>query len=151
MSTRFISNVALAIAGAGVVVASQAFTAHVTGWVTFGVSLGALALIALVQLDRERGLVQRLLDVVTGRAMAAGRRLRPPPEKTLSHEKRCCTRTTARTRSTFSIRRTPSSTHSAPASSASTTATSTSSSCSARRRADRRTARSSRFLIAIAA
>jgi Trk-type K+ transport system membrane component len=66
MSSRFISNVALALAGAGVVVASQAFTAHVTGWVTFGVSLGALALMALVQLDRARGLVQRLLDAVTG-------------------------------------------------------------------------------------
>jgi hypothetical protein len=66
MSSRFISNVALALAGAGVVVASQAFTPHVTGWVTFGVSLGALALMALVQLDRARGLVQRLLDAVTG-------------------------------------------------------------------------------------
>jgi hypothetical protein len=66
MSSRFISNVALALAGAGVVVASQAFTPHVTGWVTFGVSLGALALMALLQLDRARGLVQRLLDAVTG-------------------------------------------------------------------------------------
>ena len=66
MSSRFISNVALALAGAGVVVASQAFTPHVTGWVTFGVSLGALALMALVQLDRARGLVQRLLDAMTG-------------------------------------------------------------------------------------
>jgi hypothetical protein len=66
MSSRFISNVALALAGAGVVVASQAFTPSVTGWVTFGVSLGSLALLALVQLDRARGLVQRLLDSVTG-------------------------------------------------------------------------------------
>jgi len=47
-------------------VASQAFTPNVTGWVTFGVSLGALALMALVQLDRTRGLVQRLLDAMTG-------------------------------------------------------------------------------------
>jgi peptidoglycan/LPS O-acetylase OafA/YrhL len=66
MSPRFISNVALAIAGAIVVVASQTFTSSVTGWVTFGVSLGALALLALVQLDRNRGRMQRLLDAGIG-------------------------------------------------------------------------------------
>jgi hypothetical protein len=66
MSPRFISNVALAVAGAVVVVASQTFTPSVTGWLTFGVSLGALALLAVVQLDRARGSVQRLLDAGTG-------------------------------------------------------------------------------------
>jgi hypothetical protein len=66
MSSRFISNVALGLAGAVVVAASQAFSASVTGWLMFGLSLGALALLALVQLDRARGLVQRLLDAVTG-------------------------------------------------------------------------------------
>ena len=66
MSPRFISNVELAIAGAVVVVASQTFTPSVTGWLTFGVSLGALALLAVVQLDRSRGSVQRLLDAGTG-------------------------------------------------------------------------------------
>jgi hypothetical protein len=66
MSPRFISNVALALAGGVVVAASQAFTPSVTGWLMFGVSLGALALLALVQLDRARGLVQRLLDAATG-------------------------------------------------------------------------------------
>ncbi len=68
MSPRFISNVALAIAGAIVVVASQTFTSSVTGWLTFGVSLGALALLALVQLDRNRnrGRMQRLLDAGIG-------------------------------------------------------------------------------------
>jgi hypothetical protein len=34
MSPRFISNIALAIAGAIVVVASQTFTSSVTGWLT---------------------------------------------------------------------------------------------------------------------
>jgi len=45
VSQRFISNLALAIAGTVVVVSSQAFSSNVTGWVTFGVSLGALALL----------------------------------------------------------------------------------------------------------
>jgi hypothetical protein len=66
MSPRFISNIALAVAGAFVVVASQTFTPSVTGWLTFGVSLGALALLAVVQLDRARGYIQRVLDAATG-------------------------------------------------------------------------------------
>ena len=66
MSQRFISNVALAIAGAVVVVASQAFSSSLTGWLTFGVSLGALPLLAVVQRDRARGRLQRMLDVATG-------------------------------------------------------------------------------------
>jgi hypothetical protein len=66
MSQRFISSVALAIAGAVVVVASQAFSSSLTGWLTFGVSLGALALLAVVQRDRARGRLQRMPDVATG-------------------------------------------------------------------------------------
>ena len=66
MSPRFISNLALAVAGAFIVVASQAYTPSVTGWLMFGVSLGALTLLSLVQLDRTRGAVQRLLDAGTG-------------------------------------------------------------------------------------
>jgi peptidoglycan/LPS O-acetylase OafA/YrhL len=66
MSPRFISNVALAIAGAAVAVASQTFAPSTTGWIMFGVSLGALALLALVQLDRARGSVQHLLDAGIG-------------------------------------------------------------------------------------
>ena len=66
MSQRFISSVALAIAGAVVVVASQAFSSSLTGWLTFGVSLGVLALLAVVQRDRARGGLQRMLDVGIG-------------------------------------------------------------------------------------
>jgi len=62
MSQGFISNVALGIAGAVIVVSTQAFTPHTTGWLAFGVSLGALALLAPLQ--RERG--QRMLDVEVG-------------------------------------------------------------------------------------
>jgi hypothetical protein len=66
MSQRFISNVALAIAGAVVVVSSQAFSASVTGWLMFGISLGVLAVLAVVQRDRARGGIQRLLDAAIG-------------------------------------------------------------------------------------
>jgi hypothetical protein len=66
MSQRFISNVALGIAGAVVVVSSQAFSSSLTGWLTFGVSLGALALLAVVQRDRARGRIQSALDAATG-------------------------------------------------------------------------------------
>jgi hypothetical protein len=66
MSLRFISNVALILAGAAVAVASQAFAPSTTGWIMFGVSLGALALLGLVQIDRARGSVQHLLDAGTG-------------------------------------------------------------------------------------
>lgn len=66
MSQRFISNIALAIAGAVVVVSSQAFSASVTGWLMFGISLGVLALLAVAQRDRARGGIQRLLDVGIG-------------------------------------------------------------------------------------
>jgi hypothetical protein len=65
MSQRFISNVVLAIAGAVVIVSSQAFSSTVTGWLTFGVSLGALALLAVVQRDRARGRIQGALAAAT--------------------------------------------------------------------------------------
>jgi hypothetical protein len=66
MSQSFISNVALAIAGAVVVVSSQALSASVTGWLMFGISLGVLALLAVAQRDRARGGIQRLLDAGIG-------------------------------------------------------------------------------------
>ena len=66
MSQRFITNVALAIAGAVVVVASQAFTSSVTGWLTFGVGLGALALLAVVRREGMGEPVSRLLDAGIG-------------------------------------------------------------------------------------
>jgi type IV secretory pathway VirB2 component (pilin) len=66
MSTRFISNIALALVSAVVLVASQAFRSGVTGWLTFGVSLGVLALAGVAQLDPMRGTVQRGLDAGTG-------------------------------------------------------------------------------------
>lgn len=66
MSARFITNLGLGLAGAVVVTASMAFGAYVTGWLMFGVALSVLTLLGLAQLDRGRGLVQRLLDAGTG-------------------------------------------------------------------------------------
>ena len=66
MSQRFITNVALAIAGAVVVVASQAFMSSATGWLTFGVGLGALALLAVVRREGMGEPVSRLLDAGIG-------------------------------------------------------------------------------------
>lgn len=66
MSQRFISNLALAVAGTVVVVSSQAFSSNVTGWLTFGVSLGALALLAVVERERIGDRVQQLLDAGIG-------------------------------------------------------------------------------------
>lgn len=66
MIQRFISNLALAVAGAVAVVATQAFSDGIIRWLLFGVSLGALVLLALVQRDPARGRVQHVLDVGTG-------------------------------------------------------------------------------------
>jgi hypothetical protein len=66
MSSRFVSNVVLGIAGVIVVVASQAFASGPTGWIMFGVSLGALTLLPLVQLDRARGRIQGAVDLAVG-------------------------------------------------------------------------------------
>ena len=52
MSTRFISNMVIALVGAVVVVAGRAFSSGVTGRLTFAVSLGVLALGGVAQLDR---------------------------------------------------------------------------------------------------
>jgi hypothetical protein len=52
MSTRLISNIVIAFAGAVVVVAGQAFSSGVTGRLTFGVSLGVLALAGAAELAR---------------------------------------------------------------------------------------------------
>lgn len=66
MSLRFATNIALMIAGGVVVVFSQAIRPGVTSWITFGVALGILAMLALAQVDRSRGLAQRAVDALCG-------------------------------------------------------------------------------------
>jgi hypothetical protein len=61
MRTRFTGNMALALAGVVVVVVvSQEFIPSVDGWLTFGVSLVALALLAVIRRDHTPGRTQRI-------------------------------------------------------------------------------------------
>ena len=64
MSTRFISNIVIALVGAVVVVAGHAFSSGVSGWLTFAVALVALTLAGVSQLDR--------VAVTTGAAAGIG-------------------------------------------------------------------------------
>lgn len=66
MSPRFISNLLLAAGGVVIVVFSQAIGSVTTGWITFGIAIGVLTMLGVVQLDRGRGLSQRALDCLTG-------------------------------------------------------------------------------------
>ena len=66
MSPRFINNIALAVAGAVIVVSSQAFSSSVTGWLTFGVSLGTLVLLAVGMPVRARSRAHGMLAIGTG-------------------------------------------------------------------------------------
>jgi len=66
MSSRFITNLLLLVAGGFVVVASQTFDAGTTGWIAFGIALGTLGVTAVAQLDRGRGNTQRALDAIIG-------------------------------------------------------------------------------------
>ena len=63
MSMRFTANLAFLVAGGVVVVGSQSFSPTVTSWLTYAVALGVLVLLGVSQLDPQRSLAQRLLDV----------------------------------------------------------------------------------------
>lgn len=69
MSTRFLTNALLALAGGFVVVASQGFAPASTAWLAFALGILIILIAALAQLDRSRGDVQRILD---GTTMALG-------------------------------------------------------------------------------
>ncbi len=65
MSTRFVSNMLLALAGGFVIVATQAFAPPVVAWIAFAVTgVGVLVLVAATALVVGRGPVQRTLDAV---------------------------------------------------------------------------------------
>ena len=71
MSTRFVSNMLLALAGGFVIVATQAFAPPVVAWIAFGVTgIGVLVLMAATALAAGRGHIQRTLDAVAA-ALAA--------------------------------------------------------------------------------
>jgi hypothetical protein len=68
---RYLSNAAIALFGGFVVVASQAFAPAVTAWLAFAIAIAILVVAGVSQLQRGRGIVQRILDGVTG-LLAAG-------------------------------------------------------------------------------
>jgi len=67
VSSRYATNVLLALFGGFVVVASRSFSTSVVGWLAFAFGIAVVAVSILAQLDRGRGVVQRVLDA----AMAA--------------------------------------------------------------------------------
>jgi uncharacterized membrane protein SirB2 len=63
MSTRFVSNLLLVLAGVVVIVATQAFAPATVAWIAFAVTgVGVLVLMAATALAPARGHVQRALD-----------------------------------------------------------------------------------------
>ena len=65
MSTRYLTNVLLAVAAGFVVVATQAFSSGLAGWLAFAVTgVAVLAMMAATGLARDRGIAQRTLDGV---------------------------------------------------------------------------------------
>jgi hypothetical protein len=65
MSTKYMTNIVLALAGGFLVVATQAFSTNAVSWLALAVGIFAAAIAIAAQLDRSRGLDQRLLDVAT--------------------------------------------------------------------------------------
>ncbi len=68
MSTRYLTNAAIALLGGFVVVASQVFTPAVTAWLGFAIAIAiaVVLIVAVAQFDRSRGAVSRTLDGVLG-------------------------------------------------------------------------------------
>jgi hypothetical protein len=65
MNSRYLTNVALLIAGAFLVVTSQAFGVSVFEWLMLGVGVLAVLLSGAI-VERGRGLPQRSLDTIIG-------------------------------------------------------------------------------------
>jgi hypothetical protein len=65
MNSRYLTNVALTIAGAFLVVASQAFAVSTFEWLMFGIGVLAVLLAATIVLD-SRGPAQNSLDGIIG-------------------------------------------------------------------------------------
>jgi hypothetical protein len=64
MSTKYLTNAALALAGGFLVVATRVFSNSTISWLALGVATAVIAVSVVAQLDRSRGFAQRGLDVV---------------------------------------------------------------------------------------
>lgn len=66
MSSKYFSNLLVALAAGFIVVASFVFAPSVAAWVAFAFAIAVLGVTLGAQLDRGRGLEQRALDVLMG-------------------------------------------------------------------------------------
>ena len=66
MSTRYFTNVLVAVLGGTLVVFTQSLSSGAVMWTGFGVAIAILAVSLLAQLDAERGIAQRGLDAAMG-------------------------------------------------------------------------------------
>jgi hypothetical protein len=70
VSTRYFTNVLIALLGGTLVVLSQTLGSGAVGWTGLGVGIAVLVISVVAQLDLERGIAQRGLDAAM--AVAAG-------------------------------------------------------------------------------
>lgn len=70
MSTRYFTNVLVAVLGGALVVFTQSLSTGAVTWTGFGVAIGVLVVSLLAQLDSNRGVAQRALDAVMSVAAA---------------------------------------------------------------------------------
>jgi hypothetical protein len=66
MSSKYLSNLVIGLIGGWIVVASMVFAHSTAAWVAFAFAVGVLAITLGVQLDRSRGLEQRVMDALMG-------------------------------------------------------------------------------------
>ena len=64
MSTKFFTNLVIALFGGFIVVASLTLPFTTAAWLAFAFAIGVLAVTLGVQLDRSRGWEQRVMDAV---------------------------------------------------------------------------------------
>jgi hypothetical protein len=70
MSTRYLTNVIIAVLGGALVVFTQSLSSSAIRWTGFGVAIAVLLVSLLAQLGAHRGIAQRGLDAVM--AVTAG-------------------------------------------------------------------------------
>jgi hypothetical protein len=70
MSSRYFTNIVIAVLAATLVVFTQSLSSSAVMWTGFGVAIAVLVVSVLAQLDAERGIAQRALDAAM--AITAG-------------------------------------------------------------------------------
>jgi hypothetical protein len=63
MSLRYVTNMVVVMLAGLVVICSQAFSSSVEGWLALGIAIAIVGMTAVVQLDRARGIGQRVVDL----------------------------------------------------------------------------------------